>query len=87
MSLVPCEDCGAEISTAAPSCPHCGRPAVVESKRPGALPKILGSFLLVVGGVASFGAYKYGSMGVALMFGLGVTLLGLMLFVAGRFLD
>lgn len=27
MPLVSCEDCGREISTAAPACPHCGRPA------------------------------------------------------------
>jgi RNA polymerase subunit RPABC4/transcription elongation factor Spt4 len=26
MALVPCRECGKEISTEAPACPHCGRP-------------------------------------------------------------
>ena len=26
MPLVPCPDCGREISASAPACPHCGRP-------------------------------------------------------------
>ena len=26
MSLIHCPDCSAETSTAAPNCPHCGRP-------------------------------------------------------------
>lgn len=29
MALKNCEDCGKEISTAAPACPHCGRPQVI----------------------------------------------------------
>jgi hypothetical protein len=38
MSLVKCADCGSEISTAAVTCPHCGRPRVVAEqfdRRPG----------------------------------------------------
>jgi hypothetical protein len=26
VALVPCPECGAEISEDAPACPHCGRP-------------------------------------------------------------
>ncbi|HST57126.1 MAG TPA: hypothetical protein VLK84_00470, partial [Longimicrobium sp.] len=26
MSLIPCSDCGREISSLAPACVHCGRP-------------------------------------------------------------
>lgn len=28
MALVPCPDCGREVSDAAPACPQCGRPMV-----------------------------------------------------------
>lgn len=26
MALIECPDCGAQVSDAAPACPHCGRP-------------------------------------------------------------
>lgn len=32
MALIECPDCGAQISDAAPACPHCGRPAAVSAK-------------------------------------------------------
>jgi hypothetical protein len=34
MALIPCPDCGREISTQAPSCPHCGRPIVTGAPSP-----------------------------------------------------
>src|SRR4028118_183793 len=27
MPFIPCPDCGRDVSTMAPACPHCGRPA------------------------------------------------------------
>lgn len=26
MAIIPCEECGKEVSTKAPTCPHCGYP-------------------------------------------------------------
>ena len=39
MGLVICDDCGQEVSDAAPACIHCGRPmaAAAEARRPGPL--------------------------------------------------
>lgn len=34
MSLASCPDCGGTVSTSAPSCPHCGRPAGIPSQPP-----------------------------------------------------
>lgn len=33
MSLVACPDCANQISSAAPTCPHCGRPKTIQTKR------------------------------------------------------
>jgi len=41
MALTTCSDCGREVSTSAPACPHCGRPnapAVVAPQAPAAAP-------------------------------------------------
>jgi uncharacterized paraquat-inducible protein A len=35
MSLIPCADCGREISSLAPACVHCGRPASPAAAVPG----------------------------------------------------
>lgn len=31
MALIPCPECGREVSTQAPSCPHCGNPITAVS--------------------------------------------------------
>src|SRR5688572_26533758 len=41
MALIKCPDCGGQVSTAAPACPHCGRP-VTESAAPSASPQVHG---------------------------------------------
>jgi len=33
MALTTCEDCGKDVSTLAPACPHCGRPAGMVDKK------------------------------------------------------
>ena len=33
MSLIPCSDCGREISSLAPACVHCGRPTAQVPRR------------------------------------------------------
>lgn len=36
MALIPCPECGKEISTSATTCPHCGLPNPSQVKKPGA---------------------------------------------------
>lgn len=37
MPLIPCPDCGTEVSDIAPACPRCGRPATAPVERPAPL--------------------------------------------------
>jgi hypothetical protein len=48
MGLVPCPDCGSEMSTAAFVCPKCGRPNKALGKRIGKKVAILWGLLIVM---------------------------------------
>jgi hypothetical protein len=51
MPLIPCPDCGREISAAAPACPHCGRPmAPPAASHPKPVAGI--AAVLVIGGIS-----------------------------------
>lgn len=62
MALVKCPECGAEVSDAATSCPHCGYPLIAEispKKRPAFNPKVIVALILVIVVCAvSFFAYR-----------------------------
>jgi hypothetical protein len=55
MALIPCRECGKDISTEAAACPHCGAPSPAPSVAPPTAPKKgMGSFakgILIVGGL------------------------------------
>lgn len=52
MPLAPCPDCGRDVSTAAPSCIHCGRPLAEASASPAAAKPMAGIVTAcVLGGV------------------------------------
>lgn len=55
MPLVPCPDCGREVSDAAPACVHCGRPLASVSASPSAAPArpMAGIVIACVLGVAT----------------------------------
>lgn len=49
MALIACGDCGREISDAAPTCPHCGRPANGRATGQHLAVQLLSLVLMVVG--------------------------------------
>jgi ribosomal protein L37AE/L43A len=54
MALIKCKDCRKEISTAAPTCPHCGRPSTVQQIDSIIWGAVKGGALLLVGGTGLF---------------------------------
>lgn len=49
MALVKCADCGKDISTSAPACPHCGRPSLARQNSTNLGDMLKGCAGLVVG--------------------------------------
>jgi hypothetical protein len=97
MGLIACPDCGGQVSTSAASCPKCGAP-VRASAAPAApvdvraverkvnLVKVLGTFL-VLGSLGSCIGGMTTNEVIWTVGGFGGFVLGLVLFVVGRFLD
>jgi len=94
MALINCAECGNQVSTQASSCPSCGAPPAgqsgssnnssshtVSTKASSAGIKLLG-FVLIVAGMITIGVADEGGA-----LGVGIGLLGLFIFVAGRFMD
>ena len=74
MPVAPCPDCGKDVSTAAPNCPHCGRP----TRRP----RPWARWLQIAGAVLAIAAAPLFTISPVLC--LVAALPGLALFVIGR---
>ncbi|MDI6869272.1 MAG: hypothetical protein QMD88_06795 [Coprothermobacterota bacterium] len=78
-----CPDCGKDVSSSAPNCPHCGRPMAafsgkaVQTRCKGGTYEAIG-FLLIVAGIIAY--FFLGYLSWILM---GV---GFILFLVGRFM-
>jgi len=83
MPLQKCLDCGKEISTAAYSCPHCGKPNRVlinqssKIQRKGGIFEAIG-FILIICGI--FSCLVNSTLGILLI------VIGFIIFLIGRFL-
>lgn len=83
MALIRCSDCGKEISSSAQSCPNCGRPlsagpsGTVSTKRRGGMYEFVGTMMIVAGIVCLF---------VNGVFATALIVVGLGVFIAGRFM-
>ena len=53
MALIDCKECGKEISSEAPACPHCGKPQKTSNKL--VIVRIVGVFV----GLAVFYYFNY----------------------------
>jgi predicted cobalt transporter CbtA len=92
MALIRCEECGKEVSEKAVACPGCGAPiaaapphqpsatssdARVRVTRTGGKWEAIG-FLLIMGGVVT-------GMGFSFRLGMLAAIVGLVVFIVGRF--
>lgn len=50
MALITCNECGREVSSSAPACPHCGK----VRKRPGGCLELIAGAIIVVIAIAVF---------------------------------
>jgi hypothetical protein len=79
MALIRCPDCNAQISDAAPTCPHCGRPMAAAPMLVEQTGKSFKAGIVIGIIVAVIGFFSAGVVGGA--FGLTVLVIGVLIFV------
>jgi len=83
VALIKCPDCGKDVSSSAPNCPHCGRPMAafsgkaVQTRRKGGTYEAIG-FLLIVAGIFTYFFVAYLAW---ILIGVGFIV-----FLVGRFM-